>query len=195
MNYLNYDRNSQPTKFDQNADTNLDEDVNNSRAARYKSSQLEVKKYLQSTLTPHFPNLFDSKFGNGVNSNYINTIDLADILHDGEVLCKLGSLLPASKVPNNPCKSKYKNSKMPFIQMENISFFLSICEAIGLPHDEIFQTVDLYESKDPYQVVITLMSFSRLANNIDSTAFPTVIGPKPVKVKPTIPTKPFKLRS
>ncbi|KAG2734418.1 hypothetical protein G9P44_002424 [Scheffersomyces stipitis] len=193
--YLNYNRYQQPTKQDQNANTNLDQDLSNSRSSKYQTNQLEVKRYLKATLSPHHPQLFQSKFSNGADTNYIDNVDLMDILHDGEVLCKLGALLPSSKVPNNPCASKFKNSKMPFIQMENISFFLKICEAIGLPHDEIFQTIDLYEAKDPYQVIITLMSFSRLANSIDSNVFSTVIGPKPVKVKPTVPVKPFKLRS
>ena len=188
MSYMNYNRNDQPTKLDQNAGTNLDQDLANSRSVRYDNNQMEVKQYLQNILKTEFPDLLSRKFGQEFGS-----IDLMEILKDGEVLCKLGSLLPKSKFPSNP-SSKFKNSRMPFIQMENISFFLLACELIGMPHDEIFQTVDLYESKDPYQVIVTLMSFSRIVNQIDSLIFPVVIGPKSSRVKPPVPNKPYKLR-
>lgn len=112
-----------------------------------------------------------------------------DILRDGILLCQLGNL---TNIPNNPCK-KFKNSKMPFVQMENISLFLKTCEMVGVPHDEIFQTVDLYDGKDPYQVIVTLISFSRFANQLNGDI--PVIGPKVAKIKPSVPTKPIRLRS
>ncbi|EGW33101.1 uncharacterized protein SPAPADRAFT_137284 [Spathaspora passalidarum NRRL Y-27907] len=191
-NYMSYDRYNQPTKLDQNANTNIDQDLANSRSTKYQERQLEVKQYLYDVITPHYPQLFTKKFSTDNTTSFIKTVDLMDMLKDGEVLCKLGSLL--SDVPGNPTV-KFKNSQMAFIQMENISFFLKLCELINLQHDEIFQTVDLYEKKDPYQVIVTLMSFSRLAHDIDSIKFPRVIGPKIVKVKPSVPNKPFKLRA
>ncbi|ODV80679.1 uncharacterized protein CANTADRAFT_47999 [Suhomyces tanzawaensis NRRL Y-17324] len=178
----------QTTKYDQNASTNLDQDVNSSRLVKYAQNQTEIKEYLYAILSKEHPRLFE-KYG----PDFL-AIDLAELLKDGEILCKLGSLLPASKVPNNP-STKFRSSKMPFVQMENISFFLSTCELVGLPHDEIFQTVDLYEAKDPYQVVITLMSFSRLANKIDASKFPHVVGARAARVKPNVPSKPFRLRT
>ncbi|RLV95653.1 Transgelin [Spathaspora sp. JA1] len=190
-NYMSYDRYNPQTKSDQNARTNIDQDLRNSRTTKYKERQLEVKQYLHDVITPHYPELFAKKFSTDNTTSYIDTVDLMDMLKDGEILCKLGSLIP--EVPHNPTL-KFKNSKMAFIQMENISFFLKLCEFINLQHDEIFQTVDLYERKDPYQVIVTLMSFSRLANEIDSTTFPNVIGPKVFKVKPQVPNKPYVLR-
>lgn len=83
---------------------------------------------------------------------------------------------------------------MPFVQMENILFFLQFCELVGMAHDEIFQTIDLFERKDPYQVVVTLMAFSRLAHAQKPHVFKTVIGPKAVKVKPQVPVKPLSLK-
>lgn len=68
---------------------------------------------------------------------------------------------------------------MPFIQMENISHFLRACEAPPLnmhAHDR-FLTVDLYESKDPAQVLQCISAFSRVAHAIDAAKFPTNIGP------------------
>ena len=32
--------------------------------------------------------------------------------------------------------------------MENIGFFLSFCDELGVPKSDIFQTVDLYESQN-----------------------------------------------
>lgn len=166
-----------PTQHTQNANTNLDQDLANSRQVRYQSNQDDVKKYIQ-TILPE------------ISDKYEWSEDLAEILRDGAILCKLG----AKAVPNGPCK-KYKNSRMPFVQMENILFFLQTCDAMGLQHDEIFQTVDLFELADPYQVIITLMSFSRLANTANAEEFPVVIGPKVVKRRPDVPVKPTKVRA
>ena len=178
MNYLNYNRYEQ--KPEQNANTNLDQDLTNSRHQKYTKSEPEVKQWIFSVLST--PQLTIDEYSS-------RSLDLINILKDGELLCKLGKSL---EIPNNPC-SKYKSSKMPFVQMENISFFLKTCELIGISHDEIFQTIDLYERKDPYQIIITLISFSRRANEINSTKFPNVIGPRIVKVKPTVPKKPINL--
>lgn len=69
---------------------------------------------------------------------------------------------------------------MPFVQMENISLFLSACKSapFNLQSHDTFLTVDLFESKDPAQVLQCLGSFSRAANRINPTKFPTPIGGK-----------------
>lgn len=178
MNYLNYNRFADTP--DQNASTNLDQDLRSSRSDKYAKSEPEVKAWLFKVLK-----LPQSRIDEYNSYN----LDLIEILKDGELLCKLGLLL---NLQNNPC-SKYKNSKMPFVQMENISFYLKACELIGVPHDEIFQTVDLFEAKDPYQVVVTMISFSRRANENNKIAFADVLGPKKAKVKPPVPKKPLRL--
>ena len=69
---------------------------------------------------------------------------------------------------------------MPFVQMENISHFLRACQAPPLnlqPHD-VFLTVDLFEQKDPAQVLQCISAFSRVANKVQPSKFPSVIGPK-----------------
>lgn len=189
MSYMNYSRGSQPTKHDQNADTNLDQDVANSRNTKYHDNQLEVKQYLYDILSPT-TKIF-TKYGIDSEQD-LPSVDLMVLLKDGEILCKLGSFL--SLPVKNPT-TIFKNSKMPFIQMENISFFLSLCQLIDINQNEIFQTVDLFEAKDPFQVIITIMSFSRIANSLDSKNYPITIGKKNVKTKPAVPVKPFKLRS
>lgn len=75
---------------------------------------------------------------------------------------------------------KFKASSMPFVQRENISHFLRACEMPPLnmhAHDR-FLTVDLYDNKDPAQVIQCIGAFSRAANSANSAKFPNVIGPK-----------------
>lgn len=69
---------------------------------------------------------------------------------------------------------------MPFVQMENISHFLRACQTppLSLPPHDVFLTVDLYEGKDPAQVLQCLMAFSRRANAIQPSRFPRSIGPQ-----------------
>lgn len=165
--------------MNQAADTNLDQDLHTSRSAKYEKGQQEVRQWvLETSGTPQ----------NIIAEYNSRQFDLIDILKDGDTLCKLGKLVD---IPNNPC-SKFRSSRMPFVQMENISFFLLLAEAIGVPHDETFETVDLFERKDPYQVIIALISFSRRAHDINPSKF-SPLGPKPSKVKPTIPRKPIHL--
>lgn len=75
---------------------------------------------------------------------------------------------------------KFKRSAMPFVQMENISIFLRACQAppLNLHQHDTFLTVDLYEQKDPAQVLQCLGAFSRAANAVNPSRFPAVIGPK-----------------
>lgn len=64
--------------------------------------------------------------------------------------------------------------------MENISHFLRACQSHPLnlqPHD-LFQTVDLYESKDPTQVLQCITAFSRRAHAVMPSKFARAIGGK-----------------
>ena len=71
---------------------------------------------------------------------------------------------------------------MPFTQRENISHFLTACEMppLELPAHDRFLTVDLYDSKDPAQVMQCLGAFSRAANSVNPSKFPAAIGPRRV---------------
>ncbi|RDW64882.1 hypothetical protein BP6252_10533 [Coleophoma cylindrospora] len=101
--------------------------------------------------------------------------DLMDALKDGVALCKLVSLA----VPDRPLRFKQK-AVMPFVQMENISIFLEACKQppLNLQNHDIFLTVDLFESKDPAQVLQCLGAFSRVAHQLQPTHFPAAIGAK-----------------
>jgi transgelin len=76
---------------------------------------------------------------------------------------------------------KYKESSMPFVQMENISHFLRACEnaPLSLPSHDRFLTVDLYDNKDPAQVLQCIAAFSRRAHAVNPTNFPAPLGGKP----------------
>ena len=67
---------------------------------------------------------------------------------------------------------------MPFVQMENISLFLRACQAppLSLPPHDVFLTIDLYEAKDPAQVLQCLGAFSRRAHSLQPAKFPRSIG-------------------
>src|SRR5271163_450486 len=107
-------------------------------------------------------------------SSYSVRIYEGEVGTDYCVSCRLANMaLP-------PPGIKFKPSPMPFVQMENISHFLRACQAPPLnlqPHD-VFLTVDLYESKDPAQVIQCIGAFSRRANAINPTVFPRPIGAK-----------------
>ncbi|KAK9471733.1 Transgelin [Dipodascopsis tothii] len=104
--------------------------------------------------------------------------DLLDVLHDGTVLCQLATRLGAP--------ARAKASRMPFVQMENISAFLTAAKQLGLADHDLFLTVDLYEAKDPAQVLQTLYAVSRHAAARDP-AIP-VLGPR--LAPPAPPPKP-----
>ncbi|MCJ1397201.1 hypothetical protein MMC11_000393 [Xylographa trunciseda] len=98
--------------------------------------------------------------------------DLLDALKSGVALCKLMNLAIGSP------GLRYKESTMPFVQMENISHFLKACQSppMNLPPHDVFLTVDLYEAKDPAQVLQCLGAFSRRASAIQPGRFPTALG-------------------
>lgn len=78
-------------------------------------------------------------------------------LKDGILLCKL-----AEKIMG-PGTAKFNTMKVPFKQMENINTFLSACEKYGVAKTDLFQTVDLYEKQNMWQVVLCLFALGRKA--------------------------------
>ncbi|KAI8889209.1 hypothetical protein K501DRAFT_208668 [Backusella circina FSU 941] len=95
--------------------------------------------------------------------------DFAESLKDGVILCKvIGKLVPG--------QGKFKQSKMPFIQMENISIFLRGADALGVPKHDLFQTVDLFEKKNMTQVIDSIFAISRYGYKAGTS--PNYLGPK-----------------
>ncbi|CAI7660368.1 unnamed protein product [Penicillium pancosmium] len=137
--------------------TSLDKDLRNMRLSRYTpQAAAEVRDWIEEVLREKLP-----------------SSDLLEGLKDGVALCKLVNLAVSPGV-------KYKQSSMPFVQMENISHFLRACQMapLGLPPHDVFLTVDLYEAKDPAQVLQCLASFSRRANTLHPGIFPRSVGPQ-----------------
>lgn len=56
---------------------------------------------------------------------------------------------------------KIATSKMAFKCMENINCFLEACRKFGVPNQELFQTVDLWEKQNLNSVVICLQALGR----------------------------------
>ncbi|ODV64464.1 Scp1p ASCRUDRAFT_74083 [Ascoidea rubescens DSM 1968] len=164
--------------------TSLDDDLRNQRAAKYDSSKiLEIKTWITNLLQ-----------NDPILSNYNLDHDLIDLLRDGIILCSLINTITRN-TNKNEIKIKFRKSNMPFIQMENIDFFLKSCKKIGVPQDELFSTVDLFEKKDPAQIYTTLISLSRYSNKLNPSI--TIIGPKLAekRIPPSIPKKPKYLKN
>jgi len=79
-------------------------------------------------------------------------------LKDGVALCKMINAIKPGSV------KKVNESKMPFMQMENISAYLTACENYGVR--EVFQTVDLYEERDLGSVVTNILSVARKSGTV-----------------------------
>lgn len=91
-----------------------------------------------------------------------------EILKDGTLLCRLVNCIQAGSV------KKINESKMAFKCMENINVFLEVAKNMGVPAQETFQTVDLWERQNLNSVVICLQSLGRKAGNYGKPS----IGPK-----------------
>jgi hypothetical protein len=92
------------------------------------------------------------------------------VLKDGQYLCKLINKL----VPGHVKKINSKGGN--FALMENLAAVQKGMLAYGVPKDELFQTVDLFEARNVKAVVKSLAALARLAFNkgFDGPSF----GPK-----------------
>jgi hypothetical protein len=91
-----------------------------------------------------------------------------ETLKDGVLLCKLVNAIKPGTV------KKINESKMAFKCMENITAFLEAAKAFGVPVQETFQSVDLWERQNLNSVVICLQSLGRKGSNFNLPS----IGPK-----------------
>jgi hypothetical protein len=90
--------------------------------------------------------------------------DFMAALRSGIVLCNLANALQPGVV------TKINKMSQPFMQMENISAFLIAAEKLGVQASDRFQTVDLFEKKQPEQVLLCLQVLMRLTGQAPSAA-------------------------
>lgn len=149
--------------------SSLDEDLREQRRAKFDNNLAKrAQEWIFSVINEPLP----------------TNEDLIQSLKNGVVLGKLANALGGN--------TKVKDSKMPFVQMENISQFIAFVKQYGVPQDEVFATVDLYEEGDIASVLQTIISFSRYAHEKNQQI--PVIGPRLSKKQPpVVPKKPKNL--
>ncbi|CAB3383194.1 Hypothetical predicted protein [Cloeon dipterum] len=91
-----------------------------------------------------------------------------EVFKNGTRLCRLVNIIKPGSV------KKINESQMAFKCMENINAFLDVARSLGVPAQETFQTVDLWERQNLNSVVICLQSLGRKAGNFGQPG----IGPK-----------------
>jgi len=89
-------------------------------------------------------------------------------LRSGELLCELINKLQPGTI------SRVSSSAMPFKQMENISNYIEACAALGVPNQDCFRSVDLFEGKDLRAVVRNIHSLGRVAQRLEGFHGPTL---------------------
>lgn len=92
-----------------------------------------------------------------------------EMLKDGILLCKLVNIMKPGSI-----KKINENKAHGFKCMENIEKFLETAKAMGVPAQETFQTVDLWERQNLNSVVICLQSLGRKGSAYGQPS----IGPK-----------------
>lgn len=106
--------------------------------------------------------------------DYINIFEaIIHLLKILNIFCTFGIFfhfthLPCSRLANKyiPGSVKRINAKGSNFQlMENHAAFQKFMKKFGVPDDEIFQTVDLFEARNVKQVVLSLSAMGRLVSS------------------------------
>lgn len=97
-----------------------------------------------------------------------NTDNFYEVLKNGQLLCEVINALKPGQI------KKIQKSEMAFKCMENINQFVDGAKACGVPPEETFQTVDLWERQNLNAVVICLQSLGRKGAQFGKPS----IGPK-----------------
>jgi len=81
-----------------------------------------------------------------------------DTLRDGVALCKLINKLRTGSV------DKIATGGSGYVMMENINKFIKAAQDYGVPHDQLFRTVDLYEKKNIPEVTGGIIALARVVS-------------------------------
>lgn len=95
---------------------------------------------------------------------------LQENLKSGVTLCKLVNAIKPGSV------GKIQDSKMPFVQRENITAYLDACRRLGVPDHDQFVTQDLYEGDNLVQVTQQIFALSGVAQKVGYNKH--VLGPR-----------------
>mmetsp|Transcript_3835 Transcript_3835/g.6348 ORF Transcript_3835/g.6348 Transcript_3835/m.6348 type:complete len:376 (+) Transcript_3835:56-1183(+) len=99
-----------------------------------------------------------------VNSDHT----MAEYLKDGQVLCALANAVRPGMI------KKVNTSKLPFKQMENITFFMNAARELGVAESSMFGTPHLHREKNMGSVVSCIYIFA----GVIQVACPDFSGPR-----------------
>ncbi|KAF6024448.1 Chd64 [Bugula neritina] len=78
-------------------------------------------------------------------------------LKSGHRLARLANSIQGGRIKS----AAISKAKFPFQQMELINIFVEFCKDMGVPDQECFATVDLYEAQNMNQVIICIAALMR----------------------------------